>query len=118
MKKGYLLTVIIIILMAGFFNSCSKDEDEVLTLGEINANKIQSIIDEEHPSIVSVYEFQWDDINEEYNWEHIIGTSDYELDGIFIRVGIYYYNLESLYRFNLNGSTLELYIEPFCCILI
>jgi hypothetical protein len=108
MKKPVKLTCIVIILLIGFLSSCSEKDDALLP-GEVIAQELQSVISEENIEFVSIIEYLWNDIYDDFRWIELVGTTDFEIDGFFIRVSDRNYNLEQLYQYRVNGNDLELY---------
>jgi hypothetical protein len=109
--KTYFYKICMTILFLCFLSSCSDENNDVLTPAEINAQNIQEIIDSENPSIINAYEYKWSVGMQRNDWVFIVGTSNYELEGTFIRIDNYYFNLEKLVHYYLNGNGLSLYFS-------
>lgn len=95
------------------FESCSinaedNDDEVVLNTAELNAAKIKELINAKDPDIVDAYIYDTEKIS---NWDLVVGSSNYELSGTFIRIDNYHFNLENLHHFRYNGSDLELYFS-------
>lgn len=108
MKSHYLLRICLVFIMFGLLQSCSKEK--LLSDGEINAQKIQSVINDENINYTRIY--RYDDLN---RWDNVRSSDDFEIDGTFIRVEKTYYNLEKLQKYYFNdyndGEYLSLYFN-------
>ncbi len=112
LKKNIKKTFIIFFLLLGvIIIGCEKDNEIVsppeLTRAEIIAQKLQTYIDESHPTLAAAYIY--DNVQEKWiNDNNGEDCGDYEIESPFIKVCGVYYNLEYLVKYE-PGYTLKLY---------
>jgi hypothetical protein len=109
--KTYFFNIIIAALLICLLNSCSK-ADDFLTVGEINAKKINEIINNEKPAQINAFEYVTSSAG--YNaWVFTAGSgiTECKIEDTFIRIDKDYFNLEKLLRFKLEYGNLLLYFS-------
>lgn len=109
--KNYLIKISIASFLVLLLSSCTKD-DEFLTAGEINAQKLKEIIASGDISAFSVYEYvtyayQYED------WVSIIdgNITEIEIVGSFLKIQDQYFNLEKLEKFSISNKLMRLYFR-------
>lgn len=91
-------TKLFLLIIFTFLLSCS--EDEILSDGEIVAQKIQSVIDQENITEVNIVR-----LNSNDSWFTVDSSTDFEIDGIFINIeDESFYNLNRLFEYRVNRS--------------
>ncbi|WP_139828094.1 hypothetical protein [Marivirga sericea] len=87
--------------------SCT--EDEVYTDSELVAQKIQSVIDQENVTHVLIAR-----LNSNNSWFTVDSSTDFEIDGIFIRINDNVpssYNLDKLFEYEIRRNFDDTLIE-------
>ncbi len=108
MKKIF---IIFYLLLGIIIIGCEKDNEIVsppeLTKAEIIAQKLQTLIDESHPTLAVA--FIYDNVQNDWvNDNNGESCGGYKIESPFIKVCGVYYNLEYLVKYE-PGSTLKLY---------
>jgi len=120
--KRIIVLIPVIVLLSGILSSCTKDEDEIYTLGERNAIVLRDLLYEHEIHYVSVYIFNYEINDWELNFTNNIYDNNnveviYKVEEHFFVVineidnFEQYFNLEYLERMGLvdNDERLELY---------
>ena len=102
MKTTKLLLGITFISLIGLFYSCEKN---LVTIGEVNAKKIQDIIEQRNPKVAKVYEYAWIANDSIYDWNPVKSSEEFEIEDTFLKVDQEYYSLENLYSFEIVEPT-------------
>ncbi|MBA7533672.1 hypothetical protein ES705_25915 [subsurface metagenome] len=110
--------------------SCTEESDSFLSDGLIIGQELQEVITEN--AIEKVIPFKWDILigKDYYEWVYFLGnvyystqigiqewtftdyeSSDFEILQNIIRIEQYYFPLETLTYYYIDGSTLELYFK-------
>lgn len=94
----------LIFLFFGFL-SCS-DDDNILTEGEVNAQKLSEMLNERTINSIWVT-WTYGDIRETRSYSN----PDYAIEGAFLQIGVDYFNLAKLKKITGRETSVDLYFE-------
>ncbi len=114
MKKSHLLLYILFFIIAV---SCEKDGDvivspnteQTLSQAEINAQILQTYIDESRPAMAAAFRLNYEQ-NDWINDNNGTSCSGFKIESPYIQICGVYYNLEYLVKYE-PGNTLKLYFK-------
>jgi hypothetical protein len=112
--KSIIIKLCMASLFIGLFISCSKDEPVTeISNGDKIAQNLKSAIGTQNLTAF-VYEYKWDDLQKSNEWILFSNNSStFEIEGSFIYItdSRYYFNLNNLQKFQINGGILNLYFS-------
>jgi hypothetical protein len=104
------------ILLFLLFTVISCEKGELFTEGEVNAQKLSSVISNNDLTLVTIYSWE---ISYKYGtyynsysyWEEVVDEKSFNIQEPFIVVNSDYYNLANLDKFSYSGNILKVYLK-------
>ena len=111
----HLIKLLFVLLVMTCF-SCTKDDDSIISKGELNSQKISQLIQDKTITSLSIYEWTYGTSGGTWSLKENMNNFKIESPFLFSIGGINYngssyYNLEYLTKFDYLGHNLNLYFK-------